>query len=302
MELRQLAVFCKIAETGSFTKAGEALNLSQPAVSAQVRSLEEELGSRLFDRARSQKVTLTDAGQVLYHHARDLLHSTEEALRAVRELQGLVRGQIVVGASSLAGEYLLPPLLVKFHQDYPGIELTLKVADTNSICGLVRRGEVELGIVGAEVVARELVFQSLVDDEMVLIVHPDHPWASQREASVADLKEETLLLPEATSGIRIVLVERLKHLGMPLRSISKTIELGTTEAIKAGVEHGLGVAVVPRRAVGKELNAGLVVPLIVQGLDLKRPLFLVTHKHRTASAASKAFIDCLWAEFGDKQA
>lgn len=301
MELRKLEVFCKIVETGSFSKAAEALNLSQPAVSAQIRSLEEGLGSRLFDRARSQKVSLTQAGQVLYHYAIELLRNAEEARRAVRDLHGLVRGKLVIGASSLAGEYLLPPVLVKFHRDYPGIELALKVSDTETICGLVRNGDVEVGIVGAEVAARELIFQSLMDDEMVLIVNPDHPWASRGETSVSDLKGVTLLLPEATSGIRIVLVERLRALGMPLESISNTIELGTTEAIKAGVEHGLGVAIVPRRAAAKELQAGLVVALVLRDLDLTRPLFLVTQKNMTLSAASKAFIDCLLSETANKE-
>ena len=149
MELNQLKVFCAVVEHKSFSRAGEAMFLSQPTVSFQIRSLEQELGTRLLDR-RGRAVTVTRSGEVLYRYARNILQLADEAEQTIQQLKGLTKGALTIGASTIPGEYILPGLLADFKVKYPGIDINLVIGDTKGIINKVIDNEVEIGVVGTK--------------------------------------------------------------------------------------------------------------------------------------------------------
>src|SRR2546426_8460079 len=202
MTLRQFEVFLAVARAKSFRRAGEGLHLSQPALSQHVRELEAELGARLFDRL-ARSVALTDAGHVLAEHAARVFATLADARQAIHDLMGLERGSLTIGASTTPGIYVLPQVLGQFRQRYPGIELTLRLGNSESIERMIRANELDLGLVGGHRLAPgEECLTAGLSDELVLVVPPGHGWASRPEIAPERLGDEALLMREVGSATR----------------------------------------------------------------------------------------------------
>lgn len=289
MDLRRLEVFAKVAELGSFSRAAEALNLTQPTVSEHVRALEGELGVALLDRLGRIAVP-TPAGRLLLGYARRVLALVQEARQAVDQYQGRLRGELVVGGSTIPGEYVLPALIGQFKGKYPDISISLLIGSSQHVSAWVEDGRVELGVVGARPTSRALQARELMTDEIVVVVPIDHPWAARKSVSLADLREAPLVLRERGSGSRDALVRALAGVGLDLGGFRVVGEMGSTQAVKQAVRAGVGVAFLSRRAVEDECRARLVACVRVRDLVVRRAFYLVTHRDRTRSPLAEAFL------------
>lgn len=272
-ELRHLEAFVKVAETGSFSIAAKALLRTQPTLSHTIRELEESLSLRLFDRG-GRKVTLTGNGKTFLPLARRLLRLRDEALAVMAPPPGSPQGEIAVGGSTIAGVYLLPPMLKKFRGLYPEVVVSIVVADTRRIEEQVASGELEVGLVGARPRSGRLEATPCFGDCLVVIFPPGHPFSGKKAVTPEELIAEPLLLREAGSGTRATFEQALREAGFPGK-LTVAGEVGSTEGIKQGAMAGLGAAVVSAKAVTLEVAQGLLGAAPVAGLALSRSFYLI---------------------------
>jgi LysR family transcriptional regulator, transcriptional activator of the cysJI operon len=293
LENFRLRVFRAVAEEMSFRKAAEVLHLSQPAVSQQIRALEEEAGVRLFDRAGGEghgtQIALTEAGRVLLRYAKTAAATMEEARRALAALKDDVVGELRLGASTTVAQYVLPRILGAFLRQYPQVELSVMSGNTERIVEAVAEERIALGIIEGPAMRRDVKTERMVRDEMVLIVSPNHAWARVGAIAPGELAGMPMLVRERGSGSRRVVERALKKVGMPLRSLRVAMELDSTEAIISGVEAELGVGFVSRCAIGKVLRLGSVRVVGVEGLEILRDFSFVRLAGSEAAGAAAAF-------------
>jgi DNA-binding transcriptional LysR family regulator len=290
----RLKVFRAVAEEMSFRKAAEVLHLSQPAVSQQIRALEEEAGVRLFDRGGGEghgtQIALTEAGRVLLGYATTAAETMEEARRALAELNHEVAGELRMGASTTVAQYVLPRILGAFLRQYPQVRLSLISGNTEQIAEAVAEEKVALGIIEGPAMRRDVKTERMVQDEMVLIVGPQHAWANRKgPVAIEELTKAPFLLRERGSGSRRVVERALRRAGVPVRSLRVVMELDSTEAIISGVEAELGVGFVSRWAIGKVLRLGTVRVVGVEGLEIRRDFSFIRLAGTEATGAVAAF-------------
>ena len=255
MDTRQLAAFCAVVDRKSFSQAAERLGVTQPAVSLQVRALEERLGQQLLDRS-GRRVEPTEAGLRLYRSAQRMLQLEEHLLEDVAATDGgRLTGTLTLGASTGPGAHLVPLLLCEFQREHPDLRVALSIWDTHAVIERVAGREVELGVVGALRRHRSLVFEPLARDEIVLAVPPGHP-AAGGELTADDLRAESLVVMQEGAGVRQVVEEELRRAGLKLRSLEPKLELGLQESVKSAVAAGYGVTFISRTAIEGELAAG----------------------------------------------
>ena len=235
---RRLQVFHTVARHLSFTKAAEALHMTQPAVTFQVRQLEEYFNTRLFDRTHN-RISLTEAGKKVYEHAEHIFEQYSEMENAVRELTGEITGLMIIGASTTIAEYMLPSLLGDFKAEYPDVNVRLKVANTDGIVSMVENNTIDLGVVEAPVSNKNLAVEECRTDELVAIVPPTHELAKGDVLDLAKLTEFPYICREEGSGTREVILEHLQESGINGSDLNINMELGSPEAVKgaARVRH-----------------------------------------------------------------
>ncbi|MDD2553072.1 MAG: selenium metabolism-associated LysR family transcriptional regulator [Desulfotomaculaceae bacterium] len=289
MNFKQLEAFIWVAELQSFTKASRQLYMSQPAVSFQIKALEEDLQVSLFQRG-DKKVMLTEAGNLLYPEAKQLLRHYNRIKAGLDDIKGLKTGQLVVGSSTIPGEYLLPIMIGGFKEKYPGIKITLKVAGSGQVGRWVREREIDFGIIGAPVEWGETECVSWLKDYLVLIVHPSHPWAEASKVCLDDLKNETIISREKGSGTRRTLERKFAEQNISLDKLSIGMELGSTRAVITAVEAKLGFSIVSKYAVSEALSLGKVKEVKLEGVDMSRYLYQIRHKQGMGGYALEAFI------------
>jgi DNA-binding transcriptional LysR family regulator len=288
MDLRQLEIFVKVAELKSFSKAALALFLTQPTISEHIRTLEQELGVRLLDRL-GRGAEPTSAGRLLLSHATRMLQLQRETLQAMDSFQGRLAGDLLVAASTIPGEYVLPPLIGRFKEKFPDIAITLLIGDSRAVVDWVAEGRAEIGVVGARLPHRGVEYRELMPDELVLVVPVGHPWHGKKEIGLADLRAEPLLLRERGSGTRAALEAALAQAGIDLSAFRIVGEMGSTQAIKQAIKAGVGVSVISIRAVEEECRSGLVSCLRLRDLKATRAFHIATHRDRTRSPLAEAF-------------
>jgi len=292
LSIRQLEVFVALVEQGSFTRAARHLELSQSTVSGHVADLERRLGVRLVERDRSG-VRTTAPGKALLRPAREVLQAERNARMAVQELAGLLRGSLVVGGSTIPASYLLPAIFGRFHAEHPGVSLRLVTGDSQQVLERVRTADVEVGIVGARPNDNGLLASKIGEDVLTLILAPDHPLADRSTLPVTEFLELSLVMREPGSGTRAATEAALKKLigDEAAHELVIACEVGSTEAQKAAVRAGLGVAFVSSLAVADELAHGTLKTARLKGFDVRREFFLVTRPDEFLSPAARAFRD-----------
>jgi DNA-binding transcriptional LysR family regulator len=290
MDTRQLSAFCAVVERRSFSQAAERLGISQPAVSLQIRSLEQRLGVRLLDRS-GRRVEPTEAGLTLYRDAQRMLALEEQLLEHVTgDAGGELRGRLELGASSGPGETVLPLLLCEFRERHPEVTVALSVSDTHTVVELVARRELELGVVGAARRHRSVVFEPFFRDQVILACPPGHAFAG-REVPLEELRTEPLILMQEGAGVRQVIEDELRGAGLRLRELNVQLELGLQESVRSAVRAGYGVTFISRSAVESDLESGAIAEARVEGLDPAREISLVRAAGRTATRVARAFVD-----------
>ena len=297
MDLRQLLTLRTVVDKGSFSQAAEELEVSQPAVSFQIRALEERLGHRLLDRS-GRRVTVTEAGEVVYRYAKRMIGLEAELEREMGEIGTRVAGPLVLGSSTGPGELLLPRLLGSFHEANPDVRVSLVVSDTQSVCERVLDDELELGVVGAARPQRGLVFEPFVRDQLVTIVPPGHPFASRDSVTLEELVAEPMLLQQEGSGVRSVVEAAMREEGLRDRDLHVAMELGLQQSVKAAVLDGFGITVISSLAVEREVAEGSLVALRLEGPGLERHFFAVSHAGRTPKRVTSAFLEFARAQLG----
>jgi DNA-binding transcriptional LysR family regulator len=292
-DLRQLEVFRKVVELGSFSKAGEAVFLAQASVSERIATLENAVGVRLLDRL-GRRVVPTRAGELLYRHAIDLLEAKRAAVLEMQDFLGMKQGEIRIGGSTIPGEYILPKVIGRFVQEYPLVSITLTVADSEEIENRVLNGESELGIIGRKSRKTNLASEELWEDHLTLVVPAGHRWAGKKEVSVQELAEEPFISREPGSGTLRSLEDHLQAAGLKgVDDLRVVARLGTSTAVKEGVKAGVGVSILSTIALETELKAGILKALKVKNLRMTRNFYSTRDKRRSVSPLCEAFVDFL---------
>ncbi|MFQ5960198.1 MAG: selenium metabolism-associated LysR family transcriptional regulator [Candidatus Methylomirabilales bacterium] len=297
MDIRALEVFCRIVELKSFSKAAEAVYLTQPTVSGHIKGLEESVGLKLLDRL-GREVVPTKAGELLYGYAKQVLALRNQAIQSLEEYKGSLKGHLIIGGSNIPGEYVLPAVLARFKGRYPDISITLKIADSREIARGVLDGTYELGAVGARFDDGQLVYAKFLEDELVLALPADHAWAAKSAVNLAELSAEPIILREVGSGSRKVLEDALRSAGVNADALAVVAELGSTEAIRQGVRSGAGISVISLRAIQEDLERGTLRTAPLEGIRLTRDFYLVYHKNRSRSPLCEAFLAFLFESVG----
>jgi DNA-binding transcriptional LysR family regulator len=289
VNLNHLAVFDAVARAGGMTLGAERLDVSQPAVSKQVRELERALGVHLFDRI-GRRVRLSQAGEILADYARRLFALAREAEEAMADVRAVGRGRLVVGASTTVGAYLLPGVAAEFWRRHPKVELLVEIQNTEQVHRRLAGLELDVGLTEGLVEDEELDAEVFHRDELVVIAAPGHRLAGNPRVPLGAVQHEPFILREPGSGTRAVEERALARLKLPVRVV---MALGSTEAIKRVVAEGVGLAIVSRLSVRAECAAGTLAVLPVAGLRIERPLHLVRRKGRRDGPALRAFCGVL---------
>ena len=294
LNFHQLRIFYTVARSGGFSRAAEALDISQPAVSIQVLELEKTLGLSLFHR-RPRGLLLTEAGETVYGYAQRIFSLSSEMGEAIQDIQGLVSGHLTLGASTTPGEYILPLAIGRFRQQFPGVRVELKISNTSSIVGQILQRELDLGMIGSGLEDRgeELETSTYTMDEIVLVTGAAHPLARRRGLSLEEVMEEGLVLREEGSATRKTAEECFAELGITAQI---ALELGSNQAVKLAAEASVGVGVISRYGIGAELKSGLLCVLDVDGWHCTRPLTLVYLREKRLSPAQREFLQLLEKE------
>jgi DNA-binding transcriptional LysR family regulator len=289
MDTKQLAAFCTVVERRSFSQAADQLGVTQPAVSLQIRSLEQRLGQQLLDRS-GRRVEPTEAGMRLYRGAQRLLALEEQILRELGDdPEGELTGRLEIGGSTGPGGSVLPVVLAEFQQLNPQVHVALSVSDSHTIVEQVARRELELGVVGIGGRHRGVTFGPFYRDEVVLAVPADHERAG-KTMSLAQLKKEPLVLMQEGAGVRQMIDDELRELGVRLRDLNVRLELGLQESARAAVLGGFGATFISRIAIEGDLAAGTLALVRVEGLEPAREIQLARATGRAETRAAQAFV------------
>jgi len=290
MDKRQLAAFCAVVERRSFSRAAEQLGVTQPAVSLQIRSLEKRLGRQLLDRS-GRRVEPTEAGQRLYRSAQRLLAQEEQLLAELgEETDGEIGGRLEIGASTGPGGTVLPLVLGEFQRSHPAVTVALSVSDTQHVIEQVARRELELGVVGAQRRHRGVVFEPFFRDEVVLAVPRGHAFAD-RTVSIDELRAEPIVLMQEGAGVRQVIEDELRAVGVRLRDLDVRLELGLQESARSAAIAGYGLTFISRTAIDADVAAGALAIARVEGLDPVREIMLVRSTGRAETRVAQEFVD-----------
>lgn len=291
MDIRRLQAFCQVYALRSFSRAGEALQLSQPTISAHILALEEEIGALLFDRL-GRTIIPTQAGDVLHAHALAVFAELEQARVAVLALSDRVTGELVIGGSSIPAQYIIPRLTAHFHATYPEVRLRLEVGDTQEMTELVLTGSIHVGLVGGATALPELVCRPFLDDSLELVApaNMDVP-----DLSGPDWRDRLLDLPwimrEAGSGTQQAVWRACDEAACPLRGVTPVLAVPSSLAALECVEAGLGVTVVSHLAAKAYLDRGAVRTLEIPHLCMRRQFYTVHHARREEFPALAAFLE-----------
>lgn len=287
--VHQLRIFKTVADIGSFTRAADALHLSQPAISHQVKALAGVIGSPVFETI-GRTIRPTEVGRLLYEHAGRILAEFDAADRAIGELHGLRRGVLRLSGDTTVGIYVLPDLLGAFKSAHSGVDVRLDVGNRDHVYQRIFDGDADFAVVGRlpDRPSVPLTTEPFLPNELIAIVAPGHPLAQARRVSLERLAREPFIVREPGSGTRETADEVLSRAPDPIEIV---MELASNGAIKRAVARGLGVAIVSRHSVSMELNLGMVVEVPVSGFPLHRQWHLVYPSGRRLGPIGTAFLE-----------
>jgi DNA-binding transcriptional LysR family regulator len=286
MDYDQLASFLQVAKLQSFSRAAETLYRTQPAISAQVRLLEQECGEKLFDRS-GKRVQLTQAGEILRRYAEKLLDLHKEALQTIAELNQTPRGKLYIGANEATCLYVLPKTFAQFKHRYPLVQISIYRNFSHKILQKVQEGAVDLGIVTLPQTATNMEVIPLFRDEVQVVVPKNHPLARNKRVTIEEMTHYPLVMPKM--GRTRVMLDRLLR---DYRShVQISMELASVESIKKFVGAGLGISVISRTYAQPEVAAGVLKLIPLEGLKLYRELGLIYRRDRYLSLPAKIFIE-----------
>lgn len=294
INFHQLYIFYAVASHHSFSRAAEALEITQPAVSIQIQELEKSLGATLFHR-RTRGLRPTEIGETVFSYAQQIFSLSDKLLETINEMHGLQSGRLTLGASTTPGEYVLPLAVGQFRRDHSGIQVNMHIANTRAIVQSIQNREIDLGMVGErpDQPSDDLEFIDYMTDEIVLVAAPSHPAAHDSKLTLQKVVDLGLIIREEGSATRNTAERYFTDAGIAPKV---ALSLGSNQAVKQAALAGGGIGVISRLGVTAEVKAGMLTILDVPGWDCRRPLILVRPKDRYLSPAQRAFLDFLEAE------
>ncbi|AZV59717.1 selenium metabolism-associated LysR family transcriptional regulator [Peribacillus castrilensis] len=281
-----LKVFVTVIEQKNFSRAGDILNLSQPGVSLHIRNLENELGTKLIYRSPKQ-VQITEPGKILYRHAKQMLNHYETAKREINEFNNVVSGTMKIGASFTIGEYYLPKVLAEFAAQYPMVDIQIIISNSNDVIQGIRSNKLDIGLIEGETDYKDIDVRPFMNDEMIVVVPPDHPLSQMDLIEGNMLQNQTWVLREQGSGTRTYSDKLLSSLEL---NIKKTFIFTSIQGVKEAVMAGLGIALLSRLTVQKELKSNELKTFHLKNEPLIRPFSIVKKLDFEASKAMELFL------------
>jgi len=275
---RRLQVFHTVAKLLSFTKAADTLHMTQPAVTFQIRQLEDSFNTRLFDRTHN-RISLTGVGKKVFAYTEQILDLYAQMDKSVRELTGEVSGVLLLGASTTIAEYMLPPILGRFREKYPSLTVRLTVGNSETVVRQIENNDIDLGVVEGPISNKKLMVDVCKHDELVLIAAPSHPLSEKDSANIKELLNYPYILREEGSGTREVISYELADAGVDPNQLDVIMELGSPEAIKGAVESGVGISILSRASIEKELRLSTLVAIRLKP-KLQRDFSFVYQKQK----------------------
>ena len=292
LNFHRLFIFHTVAQFGSFTRAAGALNISQPAVSIQVRELERSLDTTLLSRMRTG-VVLTDTGEVVFEYTTRIFSLAEEMTFAVQDIAGLRAGRLTIGSSSTPGEYILPLAIGIFRQQYPQVEVSLSIFNTQTVIEKILSRDIDVGMAGAPVESQGLISFPYVTDEIVIVASATHRLVRKQRIALSDISDEAVIMREPGSATRQAAEDSLAELGV---RVSVVMELGSNEAVKRAVAVGLGLGMLSKFSVSPDVAAGYLKVLRVDGWNCKRLLTVFYRDDSNITTVQRAFLNMLKEE------
>jgi DNA-binding transcriptional LysR family regulator len=294
LNIHELQVFLIAAETENFSEAGRRLNISQPAVSMQIRSLETAMGVDLFHRS-GRHITLTEAGHLLAPLARDLINRSIQIEETMASIQGEIVGLLKIGCSTTSGKYILPKLIAGLREQHPRVQVLCHVSAREIALQMLLDGEVHIALSSLRGPYRDIEYRPFLTDRIILIAPPDHPWAAKGHIAPAELGSADFILREEGSGTYEALRDGLAWHDVAIEELRTVMVLGNSEAIRMAVQEGIGVAFVSCMVAEEAFRAGTLVPIQVEGLELTQTLYMARHNGRPATGAQAAFWESAFA-------
>ncbi|MEC0275902.1 LysR family transcriptional regulator [Peribacillus frigoritolerans] len=291
MKLENLKMFCLVVDEGSISQAARLSFLSQPAVTRQIHQLENYYNTLLFDREEG-RLRVTEAGKLLYPFAKAIVNDFNHSKEVIQQSTGKYNVHLIVGASLTIGEYLLPSLLGRFKKQQPEIKVTLTIKNTPRVLEDLSNDVIDLALVEGLVENTDFIVDKFAEDELILVCPTDHPWKDRKEIQLEELGNERMIWRESISGTRLIVENMLREHGV-LEKIESYMEIGSTQAIKSAVEAGLGISILPRLTVARELEQGFLREVDIYRINMARNLWLVRKNKRFNKIGVSKFVDFL---------
>ncbi|MGI5912482.1 MAG: selenium metabolism-associated LysR family transcriptional regulator [Syntrophomonadaceae bacterium] len=292
MNLNLFKTYVKVVETQNLSKAAEEFGLSQPAVTKQIQALEELYGVLLLERS-GRHIKTTEAGETLYYCARDIIKSMDKTEKAMEEVSQSRKGSLFIGASSIPGEYILPQLIKRFKEKYPNISISMEVADTEKIFSKLAERELDIGIIGGWINNRKVDGFQWLEDELVVVLPKSHKLDQLTEINLDSLLDERWIIREKGSGTRKAAEDLLTAHSIKKEDLNVYIEAGSTEAVLASVESGMGVSIVSRWAVKKADSHREISSIKIKDPLVKRYFYVVYPRQKSRRKSVDNFLDYL---------
>lgn len=287
-DLERLRIFIYAAENMSFSAAAKELHLTQPTVSHHIKTLEKEVGQKLFDRTAGS-LNLTEAGKLLLPWARKLIRESYELKKMMDSIEENIMGHLRIACSTTTGKYILPQFAARFHKRHPGVHVTIERCQSEGVASRILEEDSDLGVVSYDACGGKLECQEFFSDHIILIVPRGHPWTSENAIEPSRLLNESIILREPSSGTRKVMLAGLGKHDISIDNLDVFLEVGNAEAIVKAVEDGFGVAFTSRLSADWALRDGSVVVVAVSGLDLRRKIYMVRKEIQVPARPMEAF-------------
>lgn len=291
MNMDHLKMFCLVVDEGSISQAARSSYVSQPAVTNQMRQLENYYGTDLFNR-RDGRVTLTEAGEKLYPFAKEMIDHLERSEEAIKSMQDTYESTLHIGASLTIGEYFLPQKLGEFQRKHKTHKTSVFIGNTPDVITKLTNLDIDIALVEGVVENKECSPIKYAEDELILVVAKDHPWASRDAVDIQEIPTEKFIWREENASIRKIIHQALQKHHVSTNIISR-MELGSTQAIKSAVEAGLGISILPKLSVKQELAFGQLIHVPIEDVKIMRDLFIVKKRSRFPKQTVNDFITFL---------
>lgn len=296
IELSNLRVFFVAAEELNFSKAAKRLHMSQSAVSQNIQAMERAYGMELFIRG-GRSVELSEAGQTILPMVREVLLAARLLEDSLQEVNNQIGGELLIGCSTSAGRYLLPILLSEFQREYPAVHPRVKVLSREAVMERLINRMIPIGVSSKLIEHRDVVSMPFFEDRIVLIVPPSHPWSGYGHALPSDLTDQPIIKCEETTGTCETVMEGLKQYQITVDNLNVVMELGSMEAVAMSVERGVGIAFVSEMVAARGLALGLIKKVEVEGLDMRRKIYMARHIGFPFTRAQSLFWDFVKSQY-----